>query len=50
MDVDFLDKILDDSHLQVSGNAYARYFWYGIALVIAIAGNSPPNEVHHFPS
>lgn len=37
MDVDFLDKILDDSELQVSGNAFARYFWYGIVLVIAIA-------------
>ena len=37
MDVDFLNKILDDSHLQVSGNAFAGYFWYGIVLVIAIA-------------
>ena len=37
MDVDFLDKILDDSDLQVSGNAFARYFWYGIVVVIAIA-------------
>ena len=35
--MDFLDKILDDSDLQVSGNAFARYFWYGIVLVIAIA-------------
>ena len=37
MDVDFLDKILDDSDLQVAGNAFARYFWYGIVVVIAIA-------------
>ena len=37
MDVDFLDKILDDSELQVSGNAFARYFCYGIVVVIAIA-------------
>ena len=37
MDVDFLDKILDDSDLQVSGNVFARYFWYGIVVVIAIA-------------
>ena len=35
--MEFLDKILDDSDLQVSGNAFARYFWYGIAAVIAIA-------------
>ena len=37
MDADFLDKILDDNHLQVSGNAFARYFWYGIVVVIAVA-------------
>ena len=37
MDLDFLDKILDDSDLQISGNAFARYFWYGIVVVIAIA-------------
>ena len=37
MDADYLDKILDDSDLQVSGNAFAGYFWYGIVVVIAIA-------------
>ena len=37
MDMDFLDKILDDSDLQLSGNAFAVYFWYGIVVVITIA-------------
>ena len=35
--MDLLGKILDDSDLQVSGNAFARYFWYGIVVVLAIA-------------
>ncbi|CAF9941551.1 hypothetical protein IMSHALPRED_002778 [Imshaugia aleurites] len=35
--MDFLGEILDDTELQVSGNAFARYFWYGIVLVIGIA-------------
>ncbi|KAK9388443.1 ferric reductase NAD binding domain-containing protein [Lipomyces mesembrius] len=34
---DFLQLILDDSELQVVGNAYARAFWYGIVVVIGIA-------------
>lgn len=33
----FLDDLLDDSSLQISGNAYARYFWYGVVVVIALA-------------
>lgn len=35
--MDFLEQILDDSDLQISGDAFARYFWYGIVLVVAIA-------------
>lgn len=35
--MDFLGEILDDSDLQISANAFARYFWYGIVLVIGIA-------------
>ena len=38
--MDFLGQILDDSDLQVSGNAFARYFWYGIVVVISIAAVS----------
>jgi len=34
---DFLDNLLDDSTLQVTGNQYARYFWYGVVAVVAIA-------------
>ncbi|KAK0311896.1 ferric-chelate reductase Frp1 [Friedmanniomyces endolithicus] len=33
----FLSALLNDSELKVIGNAYARYFWYGIAVVVAIA-------------
>lgn len=35
--MELLGEILDDSDLQISGNAFARYFWYGILVVIAIA-------------
>lgn len=35
--VDFLGEILDDTIFQGTGNAYARYFWYGVVVVIAIA-------------
>ena len=35
--MDFLGELLDDSDLQISGNAFARYFWYGVVVVIAIA-------------
>ena len=35
--MDLLGEILDDSDLQISGNAFARYFWYGVVLVIGIA-------------
>ena len=33
----FLQDILDDSYLQIIGNRYARYFWYGIVVLISIA-------------
>lgn len=33
---DFLAEILDDTNLQVIGNAYARYFWYGVVVLIGI--------------
>ncbi|TKA58983.1 hypothetical protein B0A55_11663 [Friedmanniomyces simplex] len=33
----FLGALLDDKELKVIGNAYARYFWYGIAVVVGIA-------------
>lgn len=35
--MDFLAEILDDTKFQVDGNAFARYFWYGIVVVIGIA-------------
>ena len=34
---DFQQEILDDSILQVIANSYARYFWYGIVVVIGVA-------------
>lgn len=34
---DFLQEILDDSTLGAIGNQYARYFWYGVVVVIGIA-------------
>ena len=33
----FLQEILDDSYLQVDGNRHARYFWYGIVIVVFLA-------------
>lgn len=33
----FLQEILNDSVLQVTGNDFARYFWYGVVVVIGIA-------------
>lgn len=35
--MDFLGEILNDAEFQVTGNAFARYFWYGIVVVIGIA-------------
>ncbi len=35
--MDFLGEILNDTDLQISGNAFARYFWYGVVAVIGIA-------------
>jgi len=34
---DFLEALLNDDQLKVIGNAYARYFWYGVVVVIGIA-------------
>lgn len=34
---DFLQEILDDSVLGVVGNQYARYFWYGVVVVVGLA-------------
>ena len=30
----FLSAILNDDELKVIGNDYARYFWYGVAVVV----------------
>jgi ferric-chelate reductase len=38
--MDFLDAMLDDSVFQVDGNTYARYFWYGVVVFIALAAIS----------
>jgi ferric-chelate reductase len=38
--MDFLGAMLDDSILQVDGNMYARNFWYGMVVVIGVAGIS----------
>jgi ferric-chelate reductase len=35
--MDFLGDMLDDTVFQVIGNQYARYFWYGVVVVIGIA-------------
>ena len=37
---DFLAEILDDTDFQVIGNAYARYFWYGVVVLIGITAIS----------
>lgn len=34
---DFLSQILDDTDFQVIGNAYARYFWYGVVAIVGIS-------------
>ena len=34
---EFLEALLNDDQLKVIGNAYARYFWYGVIVVIGIA-------------
>ena len=34
---DFLGALLNDDELKVIGNAHARYFWYGMAVVVVIA-------------
>lgn len=35
--MDFLGDMLDDTIFQVDGNAFARYFWYGMVVCIGIA-------------
>lgn len=35
---DFLAQLLDDTELQVIANSYARRFWYGVVVVIGLAG------------
>lgn len=35
--MNLLGEILGDSDLQNTGKAFARYFWYGIVLAVAIA-------------
>lgn len=35
--MDFLSQMLDDTILQVDGNNYAQYFWYGIVTLIGLA-------------
>ena len=34
----FLAAILDDSVFSADGNTYARSFWYGVVVVIGLAG------------
>ena len=34
--MDFLAQLLDDSALQYIARDFSRYFWYGIAAIIAI--------------
>ena len=34
---EFLEALLDDDELKIIGNAYARYFWYGVAVVLGLA-------------
>ncbi|KAK3112317.1 ferric-chelate reductase Frp1 [Teratosphaeriaceae sp. CCFEE 6253] len=33
---EFLQALLNDDELKVIGNAYARYFWYGVVVVVGI--------------
>lgn len=33
----FLDDMLNDDQLKHLGNDYARYFWYGVVVVIGLA-------------
>lgn len=35
--VEFLEALLNDDELKIIGSACARYFWYGIAVVVAVA-------------
>jgi ferric-chelate reductase len=32
----FLAELLDDTELQVEGNTYAKYFWYGVVVVVGL--------------
>ncbi|EME83283.1 uncharacterized protein MYCFIDRAFT_203575 [Pseudocercospora fijiensis CIRAD86] len=35
--MDFLSDLLDDTYLKIDGANYAKYFWYGIVVVVGIA-------------
>ncbi|KAF7188478.1 Ferric/cupric reductase transmembrane component 7 [Pseudocercospora fuligena] len=35
--MDFLGDLLDDTYLKIDGANYAKYFWYGIVVVVGIA-------------
>lgn len=35
--LNFLQDLLDDRALQVSANAVARNFWYGVVVVVGVA-------------
>ena len=34
---EFLEALLNDDELKIIGSAYARYFWYGVAVAVAVA-------------
>jgi len=38
--MDFLGAMLNDSVLQIYGNAHARDFWYGVVVFLGVAGIS----------
>lgn len=38
--MDFLGEMLNDSVLQIYGNAHARDFWYGVVVFLGVAGIS----------
>jgi ferric-chelate reductase len=44
---DFQQEILDDTILQVIANTYARYFWYGIVVVIGLASLANIGRIVH---
>lgn len=34
---EFLEALLNDDELKIIGSAYARYFWYGVAVAVGVA-------------